>query len=227
LTQNLVPPQVVAGDLSFTRSLVIRKVKRKTINGKDEVGMATVSELVEVVAAATEELLPTLRMMARRLIDDGVLPKAVGKRIPQVTPDDAAALLLAVLPAPLVKDATRTALAYGGLTYNGYTAPETTTAQQAVSKLLRTIPHDVNALDWSLEVCSNALQVVVHQPLPGPLNQTPTGSYMEGSLYIEPGRNPLHPPSKRLKRIAVLSGEALYAIGCALIAEARETVDAG
>jgi hypothetical protein len=189
--------------------------------------MATVSELVEVTAAATKEFLPTVRMMARRLIDDEVLPKAMGSRIPQVTTDNAAALLLAVAAAPLVKDATRTALAYGGLTYNGYTAPETTTAQQAVSKLLRTIPHDVNALDWSLEVCSNALQVVVHQPLPGPQNQTATGSYMVDNLYIEPGQNPLHPPSKPLKRFAVLSGEALYAIGCALIAEARETVDAG
>jgi hypothetical protein len=185
-----------------------------------------VSELVEVVAAATEEFLPTVRMMARRQIDDGIQPKAIGSRIPQVTADHAALLLFAVAAAPLVKDATRVALAYGGLTYNGYTARETTTAQQAVSRLLREIPHDVNALDWSLEVCTNSLQVVVRQPLPGPHNQTPTGSHMEGSLYIEPGQNPQHPPSKPLKRVAVLSGEALYAIGRALIAEAPEMVNA-
>jgi hypothetical protein len=187
--------------------------------------MTTVSELVEVMAAAAEESLPTIRMMARRLIDDGVLPKAIGSRIPQATAEHAALLLFAVMAAPLVKDATRTALVYGGLTYNGYSAADTTTALQGVSRLLREIPQDVNALDWSLEVCTNCLQVVVWQPLAGPENQTANGSRMIDSLYIEPGQNWMRPPFKPLKRIASMSGECLYTIGRALTADTKRGDD--
>jgi hypothetical protein len=180
--------------------------------------MTTVSELVEVAAAATEESLPTIRMMARRLIDDEVLPKAIGSRIPQATTEHAALLLFAVMAAPLVKDATRTALVYGGLTYNGYSAADTTTALQGVSKLLREIPQHVNALDWSLEVCTNCLRVVVWQS---------TGDRMIDSLYIEPGQNWMYPPFKPLKRIASMSGECLYTIGRALTADTKRSNDGG
>jgi hypothetical protein len=169
--------------------------------------MATISELVEMVAAATEESLPTVRMKARRLIDDEVLPKAVGARIPQATTEHAALLLFAVMAAPLVKDATRTALVYGKLTYNGYPAADTSTALRTVSSLLRDLPKKVNALDWSLEVCTNCRRVVVCQSI---------DERRIDSLYIEPGQNWLHPPSKPLERIARMSGQCLYAIADAL-----------
>jgi len=175
--------------------------------------MATISELVEVVAAATEESLPTVRMKARRLIDDEVLPKAVGARIPQASAEHAALLLFAVMAAPLVKDATRTALAYGKLTYNGYRAADTPTALRAVSRLLRDIPKDVNALDCSLEVYTNCLRLVVWQS---------TGDHRIDSLYIEPGQDWIHPPSKPLERIARMAGQCLYAIANAVEASDGE-----
>src|SRR5512132_253515 len=101
--------------------------------------MIAVSELVEVVSAATGEPLATVRMIARRLIDDEVLPKAVGARIPRVTHEHAASFLFAVMATPAIKDSSRTAVAFGALVHNG---TGDTTALQALSGLLRSLPKD-------------------------------------------------------------------------------------
>src|SRR5688572_10711448 len=106
--------------------------------------MATVSKLVEEMAAATGKSFAMVRMKARRLIDDKELPKAVGSRIPQVNHDQGAMLFFAVIAAELANDSTRVARTYAGLTYNGYTAADAPTALHAVSSLLRDIPKDVN-----------------------------------------------------------------------------------
>lgn len=86
--------------------------------------MATVSQLVERIVAITGEPESKVRQYARQLLDDNVLPKSVGRRIAEVTPHHAVLLLLAVLAAPNVKDATRTANLYEGLRLNGAYIPE-------------------------------------------------------------------------------------------------------
>jgi hypothetical protein len=181
--------------------------------------MATASKLVEEMAAATGKPFAMVRMKARRLIDDKELPKAIGSRIPQINHDHAALLLFAVAVAELVNDSTRVARTYAGLTYNGYSTADAPTALEAVSKLLRDIPHNVNALDWSLEICRSWPEVVVNQPRPGPQNQTSTGSIMDSSWYIERGKNPQLPPPENFKEITLIPGICLYRIALALADE--------
>jgi hypothetical protein len=175
--------------------------------------MLAVSELVEVVAAAVGEPLATVRMIGRRLIDDEVLPKAVGARIPRVTHEHAASLLLAVLATPAIKDSARTAVRFGALVHNGL-GPMT--AVQGLSRLLRKLPKDPDALDWSLEVCSNFPQVVIKKKSLAAQIPHPSERTDGGDIYIPEGEDSMHWPSDDLKRVALLPGIRLHDIGRAL-----------
>jgi hypothetical protein len=175
--------------------------------------MPTVAEFVELIADRTGEPLPTVRMMARRLVDDDVLPKATGRRVPRITHQQAAMLLLAVLAGPPVKDATRRATTYGALLHNGQRGG---TALEAVVYLLRRLPKDPAAPDWSIEVCTNFPQLVLKQKPHTPQMPHPSERTDSGDLYIPSGEDLMHWPSDDLKRFAVLSGIRLHDIACAL-----------
>jgi hypothetical protein len=177
--------------------------------------MPTVSELVEVVSEATGEPLATVRMIARRLIDDEVLPKSVGARIPHVTPEHAASLLFAVMATPAIKDSARTAVAFSALMSNGMSA-NGETALDAVARLLRGLPKDSAGLEWSLEVCTNFPQIALKKKTWTPQIPHPSERTDYGSIYIPAGEDWMHWPSENLKRFAVLPGTGLYRIALAL-----------
>jgi hypothetical protein len=177
--------------------------------------MATVAKFVDLLAAATGEPFPTVRLTARQQADDDVQPKASGRRVPNITYEQAVMLLFAVMVAHPVKDATRTAKTYAALVHNG-TSAGGETALEAVVRLLRRMPKDPLALDWSLEVCTNFPQIVLKKKpwtsqIPHPSERTDSGD-----LYIPSGEDLMHWPSDNLKRFAVLSGIRLHDIACAL-----------
>ena len=122
--------------------------------------MATVAKFVDLLAAATGEPFPTVRLTARQQADDDVQPKASGRRVPNITYEQAVMLLFAVMAAHPVKDATRTAKTYAALVHNGMPAGGET-ALEAVARLLRRLPKESSGLDWSLEVCMNFPQIVL------------------------------------------------------------------
>jgi hypothetical protein len=175
--------------------------------------MVAVSELVDLVAEATEEPVATVRMMARRLIDDDVLPKSVGARIPHVTHEHVASLLFTVIAKPAIKDSARTARAFGALVYNGRPGE---TALEAMARLLRRLPKHPLATECSVELCTNVPQVVLKQKPLEPTMPHPSERTDYGDIYIPPGDDPMHWPTHGLKRFAVLPGIPLHAIACAL-----------
>jgi hypothetical protein len=175
--------------------------------------MLTVAQLNPVYSQAIGKPLPTVRMMARRFVDDAVFPKGSGRRVPYVTHEQAALFLLAVLAAPAVKDATRTAIAFGALVHNGI---GDTTALQAVTDLLLRLPNDPFALDWSLVVCKNFPQVVLKQKRFSPQILHPSERTDYGDIYIAKGEDWAHWPSDDAKDLTELPGIRLHTIARAL-----------
>lgn len=85
--------------------------------------MATVRELVEIVAEATGEPLSSTKLIARALQDEGLLPLAQGRRVPHVTGNDVAMLLFALYGAETIRGAPDAARRYAGLALRGRDAP--------------------------------------------------------------------------------------------------------
>jgi hypothetical protein len=181
--------------------------------------MLSVSGLVDLSVEAKIEEMPVLRMISRRMIDAGDLPKAAGRRIPHVTHEQAALFLLGVMATPSVfRDAPQRARTYGALVFDGRPGQ---TALEAVAALLRRLPKDPLAFDQSLEVCTNFPQVVLKKKPLGPVMPHPserTGN-VDDDIFIPAGEDRMHWPTHGLKRFAVLSGDVLTAIAIALAAE--------
>ncbi|WP_221795671.1 hypothetical protein [Aquisediminimonas sediminicola] len=81
--------------------------------------MATVSQLTKILSERLKEPLATVRQKLRQLQDDGLLPVASGRAVPHVDEHHIALAIFAVLAAPNVKEATRTAQLYADLRENG------------------------------------------------------------------------------------------------------------
>ena len=77
--------------------------------------MPTVSQTIEAVSYVTGFPRSRVNQMARRLIDDGVWPKAQGRQIPEIEPDEALRLIVAVAFADRVADASKVADQFAGL----------------------------------------------------------------------------------------------------------------
>jgi hypothetical protein len=77
--------------------------------------MPTVAQLVDALTEMTGERRARVNMMARRLIDDGLMPKSIGRDVAQVNAESVVNLLFAVAFAERGADATRTAREWGDL----------------------------------------------------------------------------------------------------------------
>ena len=77
--------------------------------------MPTVSQTIEAVSYVTGFPRSRVNQMARRLIDDGVWPKAHGRQIPEIEPDETLRLIAAVAFADRVADASKVADQFAGL----------------------------------------------------------------------------------------------------------------
>ena len=96
--------------------------------------MASVSQLVRIVADATQAPMAGVKLRARKLLDDNLLPQSRGRQIAEVTSSDAANLLLAVMAADRHADASRVVVQRGGLLANGDgTRPRWLTASMALA----------------------------------------------------------------------------------------------
>lgn len=74
--------------------------------------MPTVSQAVQILEQLTDVPSATIRGVARKLIDDGILPKSVGRRIETISPDQFIKLLLATYCSTTIADASRSAQRY-------------------------------------------------------------------------------------------------------------------
>jgi hypothetical protein len=181
--------------------------------------MPTASEFTQIFADETGRPLPTVRMTVRKLTDDELFPKATGRRVPQITHEHAAMLLIAVMASPAVKDSSRTVMSFGALVHDGRGKA---TALEAVTSLLHRLPKDPTAFDWSLEICMKPPQIVlknrtIHAGHPSASERTDYGD-----IYIPAGDHWAHwPPGsvKLMKEIKTLSGITLDAIARALVAD--------
>lgn len=77
--------------------------------------MPTVSQTIEAVSKVTGFPRSRVNQMARRLIDDGVWPKAHGRQIPEIEPQESLRLIAAVAFADRVADAAKVADHFAGL----------------------------------------------------------------------------------------------------------------
>ncbi len=172
--------------------------------------MSSVMDLVEAVADATGEPVSTVRMVARRLIDDEVLPKSVGRRIAQVTTDHAGLLLFATLASPAVKDATRTALAYADLAYQGKEGADT--ALQAISDMLQSVAEGkgTSVGKTFVEICTSWPEVII---------QVPAGTAHLDVRFVEQGKSPNFWQSEYPKRTVTVPGICLCKIALTLGAD--------
>lgn len=77
--------------------------------------MPGIFHLVEDVAESTGVRMPTLMSMARNLQENGMLPKAVGRAIPQAEPEHIVSVFLAAMIEPLHRQTAQEVLAYKSL----------------------------------------------------------------------------------------------------------------
>lgn len=106
--------------------------------------MGPVSLLVDAVSDAFEVRRETVNAYARALIDEGLLPKARGRAVPDVEPVHIARLMIAVALAPKIKDAGETVRRYTALQLTGipesmpdHLKPEKLTAERALTDIVR------------------------------------------------------------------------------------------
>jgi hypothetical protein len=102
--------------------------------------MATVAEAVKVMSIETGEPEPFVSQISRDLINNGVLPKSVGKRLSRVDEAGAAMLLLATYTATKFADATERAREYASLTWGG--EPDGLTFGEFLTRALKGIQLD-------------------------------------------------------------------------------------
>ena len=81
--------------------------------------MASVAQLVKRIAEVTEANEGTVRLYARQLLEDYILPGSVGRRVAQVEPLHVALLLIAVMTLGKARDATRYVRVFGNMTSGG------------------------------------------------------------------------------------------------------------
>ena len=140
----------------------------------------TVNKGISALSAAFNIPEPTVKAYARQLMDDGVLPKSSGRRIPTMTPDQFVRLIFAVMCAPKISDAKDACEAYFSLPLRyakerPEDAPEVAeairkaTAGMFLTKVLADcIAHSLGAeggvMDWqlfgSVEICTTHKEVV-------------------------------------------------------------------
>jgi hypothetical protein len=104
-------------------------------------GVRTVKEVVDVVSYVTGEPRSRVNQFARKLIDDGLLPKSVGKDIKKVGPESAVLLICAIAHADRTADVTSTA--------SEFTQLESHKLHGELLKLIRDIGirHEPKAID--------------------------------------------------------------------------------
>jgi hypothetical protein len=179
-----------------------------------EVSMPTVAELYEIVADVTRIPLSTVRMTARRMVDDELLPKGSGRRVPKVTWEEAALFLLVVSAGHPIKDASRTARTYAGLVKEGMAGGQT--ALEALVHRLRELPTDLTPTDWTMEVYTTFPQVVIKNPTIHGQHPSHSDRTDYGDFFIPEGEDRSRWPADAVMELRKFPGACLYDIARAL-----------
>lgn len=81
--------------------------------------MATTYKMIDVISDATGIDHGRVRQCARQLLDDDVLPRSVGSQVAMIGLQHVVLLLIAAVAADAIKDSSRVAIKYCGLTKDG------------------------------------------------------------------------------------------------------------
>jgi hypothetical protein len=191
--------------------------------------------MTEVVAESTGEPPATVRLVSRALLDADVLPKASGRRIPQVAGRDVAALIFGIYGSEKVRTAAAAASLYSDLRHNGAYAPpgapdrfkeEIAAAPRAVSTLAQIIDglmlrnprlpmidapdgeHEVGMADVFVEICQSWPEVAFAFRINGRL---------EHLRFVEAGKNAGYWQSDKPRRTVTIPGVCLSNIAIRLM----------
>lgn len=134
--------------------------------------MATISELVLIASAHTGVSLSRATWTARRLIESDLLPKGIGKSVPQASNRDIATLLLALCSgASGAKVVEETKALAATRTVGGHSIPNAKiyTATDALTAIVDAIadpasPNRHDAVRAQIEVCGSWPEVRITTP---------------------------------------------------------------
>lgn len=82
--------------------------------------MPTVTQAAKIVSASMNVPLPTVKAIARQMIDDTILPKSSGRRVEKITIRQTTMLIVASLASEKIKEASSVAKTYDRLLYDSY-----------------------------------------------------------------------------------------------------------
>lgn len=134
--------------------------------------MATIAELTEISAARTGVTLSRAKWIARRLLEADLLPKSVGKSVPQASNSDLAILLFGLCSGArgaTVVESVKALAATRTLANHVMPGVETYTALHAISDIIEAIanvdsPDRPEAVRAQLEFCATWPEVRVTTP---------------------------------------------------------------
>jgi hypothetical protein len=169
--------------------------------------LATISELVFIAAAHTGVSLSRANWTARRLIEADLLPKGVGKAVPQASNRDIATLLIAICSGASGGHVVEATIALAATkTVGGHVIPgaKPYTAHDAVVNIVAAIqddnsPHRHEAVRSQIEVCGSWPEVRITTP-----NQE--------MIFVEHDALPSHWRSSKVRETRTLPGIAIVSI---------------
>ena len=183
--------------------------------------MATVSEAVKALSVTFGEDESFVRQVARRLIDDGQLPKSRGRDLAHVSNEDVSRLILAVLTTDKVNRSGHNALTYWSLRFNG--EPDNAAfglfLAGAIENLRHRKPIEIND-DISLWYDRIQFEIVTSYPVAfvrcaADVLDRPKA--FDGDLiFAEEGKDARFWPDMKPRKSVTVPGHALFYLGAAL-----------
>jgi hypothetical protein len=175
--------------------------------------MATVAQSIASISTHTGIHEPIVRQAARRLREDGELPNASGGYLPRVDAAQITLLLLASMATRNANSATRTALQYAALTYDGGAKPELDggqpgTLHRHLAALLDSAWHSRRSLSFG--------ELILDLSVPGA--QTKLYATVDGkgisvnSNFVAPGEDAGAWSTQKVRQESRLPAQAFYAI---------------
>ncbi len=165
--------------------------------------MATVSEILPIVASHTGIKSATCTWVARRLIEAGLLPRAEGARIPQLENRDLARLLIGLLSDASGANVVETVRQYSGLTLGPIDRGHQT-ALDWMTELIESLANrdaDPGAgrvvYDSQIEIVCSWPEIRIRFPAEEPL------------VFVVRGVDPRTWQSNKIRRVMTLPGVAL------------------
>ena len=177
--------------------------------------MSTVSECAHALATAMNEDLSFVKQVARRLVDDGLLPKSSGRNFAHVDDGQLSLLMLAVQTTDGFAASSKSALAYGGLLFTGEAGEltlkdmlyRTFTACREKSRVVINPEVSVHFLNLQFEITTSYPRALIHD------RPTFGEPVLDGALnFVMEGQKSRHWPNNFPHKSVLVPGQCFLAI---------------